>query len=128
MKPCSISISTTVDEVENIVKRKGELSLSLPITELFYQEEDGQVRILLQEDCVRIERIGEYGLKLFLKEGEESVGKIGINGQEGDIPVYCDRVAYSLGKDSLLVSLQYRLLLGKEEQSMKLRILAREEK
>ena len=128
MKSCSISISSTVDGVESGVKRKGEISLSLSQTKLFYREEDGEVRIFLQGDSARIERTGGYSLRLFLKEGEESEGTLGFGAKEGSIPVVCDRVAYSVGKDSLLVSLSYRLRLGEEMQEMKLRILAREEK
>ena len=128
MKACSISVSSCVDGVENAVTREGEISLSLSSTELFYREEDGEVRIFLQGDSARIERTGEYSLHLFLKEGETSEGILGIFGREGSIPVRCNRVAYSVGKGSLLLSLWYGLNLGEKWQEMKLRIHAREKK
>ncbi|MBQ2702139.1 MAG: DUF1934 family protein [Clostridia bacterium] len=128
MKACSISITSAVDGTESVVKREGEMQISLLEAELFYREEEGEVRIFLQSEQARIERTGGYSLRLFLEEGKESVGMLGINGQEGEIPVYCDRVAYSTGEGSLLVSLGYRLILGTQTQEMKLRILAREKK
>ena len=46
-------------------------------------------------------------------------------GSEGDVEVFAHKVAYSIGRDSLLLSLQYDLLFGSEKQEMKLRILSR---
>ena len=53
------------------------------------------------------------------------MGEIGIGGAGGEIHTFAHRVAYSVSKDSLLLSLKYDLLISGEKQEMKLRLLAR---
>ena len=125
MQACKLTITTTADGVENSITREGEMELSLSKTLLRYCEENAFVVIILEGDTAKIEREGDYSLRLSLKEGETLTGEIGIGGAGGEIQTFAHRVAYSVSKDSLLLSLKYDLLISGEKQEMKLRLLAR---
>ena len=125
MQACRVTITTSVDGAENTINREGECLLSVFGCELRYREENAAIRILLKGETAEIERVGDYSLRLNLERGRQTVGYLGIGGSEGEIGVFAHTVAYSMGKDSLLLSLRYDLLLGGELQKMKLRLLAR---
>ena len=125
MQACKLTITTTADGVENSITREGEMELSLAKVLLRYREENAFVVLILEGDTAKIEREGDYSLRLTLKEGETLMGEIGIGGAGGEIHTFAHRVAYSVSKDSLLLSLKYDLLISGEKQEMKLRLLAR---
>ena len=125
MKACKLTITTTADGVENSITREGEMELSLSKVLLRYREENAFVMIILEGDTAKIEREGDYSLRLQLKEGEVLTGEIGIGGAGGEIQTFAHRVAYSVSKDSLLLSLKYDLIISGEKQEMKLRLLSR---
>ena len=125
MQACRVTITTSVDGVEKTINREGECLLSALSCELRYHEENAAVRILLKGETAEIERVGDYSLRLHLERGRQTVGMLGIGGSEGEIGVFAHSVAYSLGKDSLLLSMHYDLFLGGELQKMKLRLIAR---
>ena len=87
--------------------------------------ENAVIHLKVEKNSAWIEREGDYTLFLPLKQGELRKGRLGIMGSEGDVEVFAHKVAYSIGRDSLLLSLQYDLLFGAEKQEMKLRILSR---
>lgn len=125
MRACTLTITSGTDGKEHTFSRSGEMQLSPLRAELFYKEEEGEVRICLEGERAEIRRAGEYSLRLFLERGKEREGYIGIDGQEGKIQTFTDKIAYSIGEDSLLLSLRYNLLFGEEKQEMKIRLLAR---
>ena len=127
MQPCHVSITTCVDETENTITRKGMMQLSVLSAQLYYREENAEVTILLKKDGAFIERRGDYNLKLTLKKGKVCDGAIGIGGNEGAVQTFTHKIAYSTGKDSLLLSLHYDLIIGNEIQKMKLRLLAKQD-
>ncbi len=111
--------------MENSIVREGEMKISFTDVELRYREENAFVYMKLQGDCAEIERQGDYSLRLHLKQDEETKGSIGIGGTDGEIGTFAHRVAYSVSKDSVLLSLHYDLLISGDVQTMKLRLLAR---
>lgn len=125
MKPCRLTITTIADGVETSITREGKMKLALSEAELFYQEETARVSIKLRNSTAEIAREGDYTLHLHLQEGAQTVGSIGIGGSEGEIQTFARRIAYSVSNDSLLLSLQYDLLISGERQKMKLRLLSR---
>jgi uncharacterized beta-barrel protein YwiB (DUF1934 family) len=125
MQPCQLTITTVMDGNENSIVRKGTFSLSLEKCVVCYREENADVQIVLQGETAFVERRGDYTLRLTLERGKESVGVIGLGGADGEIATYARRVVYSMGKDSLLLSLHYDLLISGETQEMKLRLYAK---
>ena len=125
MKSCKVTITTAVDGRETEFSCKGELALSAYSATLRYRQENADVSLVLDGETAKIERVGDYSLRLFLKNGRESEGALGLGDSGGNIQIFTHRVVYSIGKNSLLASLRYDLLFGKERQEMNLRILAR---
>ena len=125
MKECRLTITTQANGEENSIIRKGKILLSPLSAQIIYCEENAKVHLKLENNTVFIEREGDYTLSLFLEDDKQTVGKIGIGGSTGKIDVYANKVAYSISKDSVLLSLHYNLLFGEEKQEIKLRLLAR---
>lgn len=125
MKRCQVTITTAVDDQETEFSCEGTLALSARSATICYKEENASVSLVFDGETARVERNGDYCLQLFLKCGEENEGILGFGENAGQIKVYTHRVAYSIGRDSVLASLHYDLLFGTESQKMKLRVLAR---
>lgn len=125
MKSCNLTITTSVDGRETDFSCEGELFLSARSATLRYTQANASVSLVLDGQTAKIERVGDYSLRLFLQNGEESVGILALGENDGEMKVFTHRIAYSIGQDSLLASLHYDLLFGEERQEMKLRILAR---
>ncbi len=125
MKTCRLTITTIADGEENSIVREGKMCLALSEAELFYREEGALVSVKLHDSMAEIIREGDYTLRLFLEEGKQTRGAIGIGGAEGEIQTFARRIAYSVSKDSLLLSLHYDLMISGETQEMKLRLLSR---
>ena len=125
MQACRLTITTKTDEQENTFIHEGEMDLTPTMVKLRYQEENSTVFLQLEGETARIEREGDYTLRLNLVRGEMQPGEIGIGGSSGEILAYTHKVAYSITKDSLLLSLQYDLIMSGEPQKMKLRLISR---
>lgn len=125
MQACNITMTTSTDEEEITFSRLGEMELSLGKVVLRYREENAWVLLTIENGQAIIDRQGDYTLYLVLKEGESTKGLLGIGGNQGELETITHKVAYSLRKDSLLLSLQYDLHISGEIQKMKLRLLAR---
>ena len=122
MQACKITLTTSVDGKETQIVRKGSVFLSLSRSLVRYLEESAEFTLIFEKDGVKIERRGDYALSLLLKQGEISEGTLGFDGAVGGMRVRAHKVAYSVGKDSLLASLHYDLIFGEERQEMKLRL------
>lgn len=125
MKKCDLTITTTADGVENSITRKGEIELFVTSATVRYTEENAAVCIRLEGERAVIERQGDYSMRLELESGRRRFGTLGINGAEGEIETFTERIQYSIGKDSLLLSMRYDLLVGDEPQKMKIRLFAK---
>lgn len=122
---CKISITTTVDGEETQVTRTGSLRISFSEILLSYGEENGEVTLKIQNDRAEITRSGDYSMFLPLLREQRTQGKIGVLGSEGDVEIYTKRLAYSTTDTSLMLSMHYDLLFGKDVQKMQIRLLAR---
>ena len=89
---------------------------------LRYSDENATVLIRVDGEGVTIERDGDYSMRLFLQEGKRTVGTLSIAGNVGDVVVETQKIAYSIGKKSLLMQLHYTLIFGEEKQDMRIRL------
>lgn len=122
---CKISITTTVDGEETQATREGSLRLSFTQSVLSYKEENAVVTLTMQADELEILRDGDYSMRLPLKRDTLTRGEIGVNGATGTVDIYTSRLLYSTTDNSLMLSLHYDLIFGKETQKMQIRLLAR---
>ena len=125
MKPCYVTITTTVDGVKTEVSRTGEIALSVAETVLLYNEEQASVRFTLRGESAVVERQGDYSMRLRLERGKTCIGMLGLGGAEGEIRTFTHGVKYAVTEKSLLASLRYDLLINDEPQEMYVRLLAR---
>lgn len=125
MRNCTLNITSTVDGQENVFSAQGKIDLSVESPKICYREENSIVRLVFQGETARIEREGDYSLKIRLERGVMQTGSLGIGGQEGEICAYAHKVSYTISENSLLALLHYDLLIGNEPQQMQLRIVAR---
>ena len=119
-----LSIVTTVDGVESRFSCQADMELNALSAVLSYKQEDAEVVVRVFSGGIVVERKGDYGLRLDLREGERTKGTLSIAGNEGEIDVYTEKAAYSISKSHLLVQLQYSLYFGQEKQDMRLRLSA----
>lgn len=124
MKKCFLTIVSAVDGKENTFSYEAELKLSASSAVLRYGEEGGETELCFEKGEARIERKGDYGLSLCLKEGKRTAGTLSVAGSDGKIEVQAARVGYFIGKNSLLAFLKYSMLFENEIQEMSLRIKA----
>jgi hypothetical protein len=122
IQTCKITLTTSADGKETQIVRTGSVFLSLSKSIVRYSDENAEFTLIFEKDSVKLERRGDYGLSLLLKQGEYSDGMLGFGGSNGNIRVYAHKINYSTGKDSLLASLHYDLIFGEERQEMKLRL------
>ena len=124
MKKCFLTIASAVDGKENTFSYEAELEISASSAVLRYGEEGGETELRFEKGEAQIERTGDYGLSLRLKEGERTRGTLSVAGADGNIEVQAARVGYSIGKNSLLAFLKYSMLFENEIQEMSLRLKA----
>ena len=124
MQEVFLTIWTAVDQEESRFSCKAEMECSPLSAVLRYTQENAQITIYVGENETRIERDGDYSMRLPLRENCRTQGMLSIGGNEGLLDVSTKRVAYSLTKDSLLLQLEYTLHFGNEAQEMRLRIKA----
>ena len=125
MKKCRVTITTVVDGQENTIVREGEMAISTTSSTLIYREENAVTRIYLEGEMADIERIGDYTMRLHIIREQLTDGEIGLGGVSGSIQSYTHRIQYSTTEQSLLLSLQYDLMISGEKQKMKIRLNAR---
>jgi uncharacterized beta-barrel protein YwiB (DUF1934 family) len=127
MNNCSILIKTVADEVENTVRRDGKFSIGKSV-KICYAEQNAEIDLTIENGCARIERTGDYGMRLQLTPDTITAGTLSIGGNQGEIRVQTEKVECKATENGLRVRLQYALLLGKERQEMQLWIVVKERK
>ena len=125
MEACRITITTNADGVENQISRDGEMEFSIDGATLRYREENAFIFICLKGENAQIQREGDYSLRLNLKSGETCEGEIGIGGQNGGVETFTRKIKSSISKDTLLLLLDYDLIISGEKQEMKLRLISK---
>ena len=124
MRDGSLTIYTTVDGQESHFSSKAEMEIAPLSVVLRYKDSQAIVRLTLRENQLLIERQGDYGLGLILREGEETMGTLSIAGNQGEVKVFTERLAYTIGENSLILQAYYTLNFGNEKQMMRLRLKA----
>lgn len=124
MRDASLTIYTTVDGEESHFSSKAEMEITPTSALLRYMDSHAVVVLTLCENHLLIERQGDYGLCLNLKEGEETQGALSIAGNKGEVKVFTERLAYAIGKNTLILHAYYTLIFGNEKQMMRLRLKA----
>ncbi len=125
LQACLITITTTVDGQETKIVRQGEMALSTLSARIIYQEENALVDMFFHGNEVTVERQGDYTLRLHLKNGEKTVGSIGLGDVCGEVETHAKKLSYTLNENSLLALLHYDLMISGEKQNMQLRIYAK---
>lgn len=125
MQPCRITIATNADGQKTEIVREGFCLFTDNSVKLNYADDGARVALDLENGEVFIQRTGDYTLRLHLKKDGVTNGVLGLNGAEGAVQVNTQKIAYSIRNSSLLLSLQYALIIGAETQKMKLRIFAK---
>ncbi len=127
MQDCRITIATSVDGAqESTVSHFGKLHFNKDDSCLLqYNETQAKVSMEIEENLVKIDRIGDYELHLQLKKGAICSGLIGIGGSNGEVQTRTKLLEYKESENGVLLLLKYDLLVGGEEQKMKLRLHAK---
>ena len=122
-----LTIVTQIDDgAETSATFNVEMDLSPFNAKLFYQDGESSVRIDVNDIGLTIERSGDYGFFLKLKENEETLSQLNVAGSVGDLTTYTEYLRYSIKEKSLLLSVKYSLIFGGgEQQIMKIRLTAR---
>ena len=124
MRDGFLTINTTIDGSESRFSSKAEMEITPLSAVLRYIEEQATVTLTLRGNHLLIERQGDYGLCLSLTEGAETQGVLSIAGSKGAVKVFTERLAWSIGKNTVLLQAYYTLDFGNEKQMMRLRLSA----
>ena len=87
-----LTIVTEVDGTENRVSCPAKIEYSALSAVLRYQDQNAEVTISVAGDEVIVDRKGDYGLYLPLKEKETTTGTLSIGGNEGPVESYTERL------------------------------------
>lgn len=127
MQNCRVTIATSVDSgQETTVSRSGKLHFKPDGSCLLqYSETQAKVCMEIEENAVKIDRLGDYELHLQLKTGETCSGLIGIGGSNGEVQTKTKLLEFKESENGILLLLKYDLIVSGEEQKMKLRLHAK---
>lgn len=122
-----LTIVTQIDDgEETFATFDGEMSFSPLNASVHYNDGEAFVKIALDSRKMTIERLGDYGFFLELKENESTKAQLNVVGSVGDLTAYTEYLRYSIKEKSLLLSVKYFLVFaGGERQEMKIRLTAR---
>ena len=121
-----LTISTTVDGEESRYSCNAEMEYTALSALLRYRDQNAEVTVSVSGNGAVVERKGDYGLYLPLKENERTTGTLSVAGNEGSVEIYTERLAYTIRKNTLLMQIHYALYFGSEKQEMRLRIHAKQ--
>ncbi len=123
-KGCALLIKSIVDGKENVFSLDGRIEKSEESIKLYYREQESATQVTFQDGKAWVDREGDYSLQLPLIEGLITQGRLGINGNTGDLDIFTHSLSYSLQNRQLTARLRYDLLLGDNAQEMELLIQA----
>ena len=123
-RPCFLQIVTSADGEESVFSAEAEMALDSLSAILRYRQGDGFVCMTIAAVGVRIEREGDYRLRLCFTERKIQPGILSIGGAEGSVETHTHRLGYSVGENSVLLSMKYTLRFDSGKQEMKIRLLA----
>lgn len=119
MQKCTLTLLTAADGRETRESHTAEMELNGSSALLRYEESGASVCISLRKGEASIEREGEYGMNLPLREGVTTQGVLTLGGASGTLDAYTERVEYAVKPTGLFFRLQYSLLFDKERQEMR---------
>ncbi len=128
MQTCYLTITSTTDGEERSFFLEGEWLSAKDSAKICYRDDEAAVTLFVQGERAEIERRGDYTFRLPLERGSATVGSLGIGDSEGELRLYTHKIQHSVRGNSLLLLLEYDMLLGEETQKMKLRLLASSKK
>lgn len=123
-RPCFLQIVTSADGEESSFSAKGEMALTSLSAILRCPQGEGVVSLSIASDGVRVEREGDYLLRLGFAEGKVYPGVLSLGGAEGRVETHTHRLGYSVGENSVLLSMKYTLCFDSGKQEMNLRLYA----
>ena len=126
MDKCTIKIKTTVDDSSQETTFQGECFIGENVL-LCYRDNGAQVRVTIQGASAIVERTGDYGMLLTLTPNQTTQGVLSLGGYSGDVQTKTEQVECRVLGDEIFILLRYALMIGAEEQQMKLFITARKE-
>ena len=128
MQPCFLRSVTSADGEESVFSQYAEMELTPLSAVLRYTQGDGRVFLRVSREGVLVEREGDYALKLYLSEGQTTAGVLGLSGTEGKVETSAHRIGFSIGENSLLLSMKYTLRFDSGKQEMNVRLVAQGKK
>ena len=124
MQKCHLTIRTTADGQASEIAREGEMELYACGAKLSYREDDALITMLFDGERVKIDREGDYVLRLLLVRNRLQKGALGFGGAEGEVETFAHKIAYAVTEKALTAQLHYDLVFGAEKQQMLLHISA----
>ena len=125
MEACFLTITTIADGCEHHSSYEGKFHLFVDGAEMEYRDGQATVCIALHKGTLTVERRGDYTLSLMCENGKLHKGSIGIGGAEGEVFTQTEKLTYSIKEHSLLLLVEYELIVSGEAQKMKLRLHAK---
>lgn len=125
MQDCDLTIDSVSNGEKKTYTLSGKMEISSFSVRLCYADEGAEVTIEANEKGVRIQRTGDYLLRLPLHSGEKTRGAIGVLGMEGSVDIVTDSLSHSVVDDCFSLLAEYALMFGSEEQKMELRLNAK---
>lgn len=122
MQACTLHILSTADGENRQFKADGEFFYSKEKTEIVYFQDGARVLVQIEGNGVLLDRKGDYELSLPLKEGERTIGRIGLGGALGEVEISTKKIFCAIDGDGGEFSAEYALHFSAEIQRMKLRL------
>ncbi len=124
IKKCNVTLKSVVDGAENKFQAEGFLEVLADKIKLSYREGTALTTLLFEGGNVRVNRTGDYALRLLLIEGAVTQGELEINGNVGGLEISTRQVTFSYTESRVSVCLRYDILFDESAQEMQLHIQA----
>lgn len=119
---CTLSIVSCVDGVSSKTETKGFLDFEGKL--LSYTDAEGTTEISFNNE-ITVERKGNYGLFLLLRQGETTTGKLSIGSNVGELPILTQNCRYELSQKCLKFWMNYDIDMSGTVQNMRLYLVAK---
>lgn len=125
IKKCNLTLKSIVDGNENLFSVEGRLETFGDKIKLCYREDPAIIHLVFHDEKAWIDRDGDYGLRIALVEGEQTVGEIAIGDNVGELEIRTHKILFDYFGDGLKARLRYDILLGDGVQEMDLYVEAK---